>query len=145
VRAGAQARHGRCCWFSVRADEPPHVPPNVARTDLLGDAPEPDHRALDVVESDAVIVEVLPASIARSLGSDGGYKGRSQRALAGRVALTAAIERLVALQEMQREQLVADIEGDAIDAVLAGLAALRAYRQGFAAPPRPVFDEGWIY
>ena len=57
------------------------------------------------------------------------------------MALAAAIEKLVAVQPGHREQLVGDIEGDAIDAVLAGLAALRAHQRGFAAPPRPVLDE----
>ncbi len=94
---------------------------------------------------DTVIVEVLPALVARSLGSDGGYKGRSTEARNGRQVLTTTIERLVSLAPPDRQTLVDDVEGDAIDAVLAGLAALRAHREGFAPPPSAVLDEGWIY
>ena len=96
-------------------------------------------------KSEPVVVEVLPASVARARGSDGGYKGRSPEARAGRVALVAAIEALVAVRSAEREQLVADGEGDAIDALLAALAVLRAHQQGFVPPTRPVLDEGWIY
>jgi hypothetical protein len=92
-----------------------------------------------------VIVEVLPALIVRQdLGPVGGYKGRSGQALASRESLAIAIEKRVRLQPADKQQLIDDVEGDAIDAVVAALAALRAHRQGFASPPGHL-DEGWIY
>jgi hypothetical protein len=110
----------------------------------LGTLPSPDIAPWKSGAA-SVIVEVLPASVARALGSDGGYKGRSPEAFAGRERLAAGIETIVVVQPAARQWLVDDIEGDAIDAVLAGLAALRAHQRGFPAPPRPVLDEGWIY
>jgi Protein of unknown function (DUF429) len=110
----------------------------------LGTLPNPDIAPWKSGAA-SVIVEVLPASVARALGSDGGYKGRSREALAGRERLATAIETIVVVQPADRQRLVDDIEGDAIDAVLAGLAALRAHQRGFPPPPGPVLDEGWIY
>jgi hypothetical protein len=51
-----------------------------------------------------------------------GYKGRSAAARSARARLV-----------------------EAIDAVLAGLAALKAHEAGFPTPPPIVLDEGWIY
>jgi hypothetical protein len=94
------------------------------------------------------IVEVLPARLARRLDGSGGYKGRSLDASRNRQVLATAIERTVTISPADRASLIADTEGDALDAVLAGIAALEALDSGFAVPPKhreSSLKEGWIY
>lgn len=92
-------------------------------------------------EGRLAVVEVLPAQVARALGG-GTYKGRD--AVAARAALLDAAKHRCGLQvpeELER-QILADAEGDALDAVFAALAAASAWATGFRAPSSP---EGFIF
>jgi hypothetical protein len=92
-----------------------------------------------------VVVEVLPAIEARRLGHGQGYKGRSATALSTRRALIGEIGRVTDVQPADARRLESDAEGDAIDAVLAALAAVRAHAGGLPVPTTPAaLVEGWI-
>lgn len=92
-----------------------------------------------------VVVEVLPARVARSLGVDGGYKGHSALAQHSRARLVDELGRVVVLGDDSRRTMILDPEGDAVDAVLAALAAAKAHCEQFPRPTKSVLNEGWIY
>ena len=96
-----------------------------------------------------MVVEILPAHVARLLCPGCRYKGRTDDARAERQRLLDAAKaacRLVVSSENERA-IVADQEGDALDAVLAAIAAGAAKQRGFVgAPPDAASSgEGWIY
>jgi hypothetical protein len=77
-----------------------------------------------------VVVEVLPANVVRTHLAGGFYKGRSEGARCARSRLIRQIgERFdLRVQSDDAGMIEQDCEGDAIDAVLAGLVALSARR-----------------
>lgn len=96
-----------------------------------------------------VVVEVLPAAVAKWLGCATSYKGRGAEAERQRRGLVAQIRAStkMAVDDDDAKQIIDDEEGDACDAVLAALAASSAWAAAFAgAPPRAAATgEGWIY
>ncbi len=92
------------------------------------------------------VVEVLPALLARKLCPGVPYKAREP---AGRERLLSELERRLGLRLSceQRAQLIADTQGDAIDAVLAALTAGAVLATGFEGAPEDAQQsgEGWIY
>ncbi|PSQ32500.1 hypothetical protein BRD05_10065 [Halobacteriales archaeon QS_9_70_65] len=96
------------------------------------------------------VLEVYPAGTLRRLETvDEGYKEPTDEAAAARAEILAALETAsdldVAVAEPVRERAVADDGGDALDSVVAAVAAARAAAREFE-PPTP-FDprEGCIY
>ncbi|MBL0276667.1 MAG: DUF429 domain-containing protein [Anaeromyxobacter sp.] len=98
---------------------------------------------------DRVVVEVLPAAVARWLGCTSTYKGRGEVAKNQRKDLLARLSSAtgMAVGPDDAKQIVEDEEGDACDAVLAALAAASAWAASFSgAPPSAAASgEGWIY
>jgi hypothetical protein len=95
------------------------------------------------VEGQTAVVEVLPAQVARTLGVRSPYKGAGTAS-----ARRAMLERLtddlgLRMAGTHDAAAVADDEGDAIDAVLAALAAGSAHAQGYATDFTP--PEGAIF
>ena len=96
-----------------------------------------------------VVVEVLPAAVAKWLGCTTSYKGRGEEPKRRRsdiVALIKASTRM-AVNDADAREIVEDEEGDACDAVLAALAAASAWAAAFAGAPASASasGEGWIY
>lgn len=96
-----------------------------------------------------VVVEILPAHVAKSLCPGCRYKGRTEDARGERRRLLDAAKaacRLVVSAENE-QMILSDHEGDALDAVLAAIAAGAAKQRGFVgAPPDAASSgEGWIY
>jgi hypothetical protein len=98
---------------------------------------------------DRIVVEVLPAAVARWLGCAATYKGRGEVANSQRKELLTRIAAAtrMAVGPDDAKQIVEDEEGDACDAVLAALAAASAWAASFSgAPPSAAASgEGWIY
>jgi hypothetical protein len=96
-----------------------------------------------------VVIEILPANVAMALCPGCRYKGRTEDAReARRQLLDAARASCRLMVPLAAEQaILADHEGDALDAVLAALAAGAAMRQGFSGVPADAAPsaEGWIY
>jgi hypothetical protein len=101
-----------------------------------------------VPESAPLVVEVLPALLARTLGPGLGYKGRSAVARSARLTIVAELRRRgMAISSGFEKEIASDIEGDALDAVLAALAAVLALGGGLAIPKAcasAAAVEGWI-
>jgi hypothetical protein len=92
-----------------------------------------------------LLVEVLPAQMARTLGVNGGYKGKSVDAMRARARLVDAIRTKIDVRPNERTVMIADREGDAIDAVLAAWAARLATARALQRPEIPASAlEGWI-
>ncbi|WP_242392211.1 DUF429 domain-containing protein [Anaeromyxobacter oryzisoli] len=96
-----------------------------------------------------VVVEVLPAAVAKWLGCVTSYKGRGEEAKRQRRDLVAKIKAStgMSVNDADVTEIVDDKEGDACDAVLAALAAASAWASAFAGAPSVVCasGEGWIY
>ena len=102
----------------------------------------------------AVVIEVCPASTLKRLGlydSFRGYKGRSENSAAKRRSLLATLQSTQGLHLSDQtlpEKIEADSEGDALDSVVAALAASRAARQirSLEATNNPAYRmEGLVY
>ncbi len=95
------------------------------------------------------VVEVLPAHVVAVLCPGCRYKGGTPQARTERQRLLATLAGACRLGvPPQDEQVIlGDAEGDALDAVLAAVAAGAAYHGGFAGvPPHAASSgEGWIY
>jgi hypothetical protein len=98
---------------------------------------------------DRSVIEILPAHVARILCPGCRYKGRTGDAREARRQLLGTVRSACHLRvSPETEQaILADHEGDALDAVLAGIAAGAAKRRGFADVPDEAAQsgEGWIY
>jgi hypothetical protein len=96
-----------------------------------------------------VVVEVLPAAVAKWLGCATSYKGRGADAEHQRSELVARIKAStkMAMTDADAKQVIDDEEGDACDAVLAALAASSAWAAAFAGArsSAAASGEGWIY
>lgn len=96
-----------------------------------------------------VVVEVLPAHVAAAVCLGHPYKGRSNAARENRRRLLLEIARVyrLAISAEAEATILADTEGDAMDAVLAAVAAAVARASGFAGVPTDAASsgEGWIY
>ena len=91
---------------------------------------------------DGAVVEVLPADVARHLDLP------SKLSREGRESGVAALDKLgIAIRESDQILIAQDREGDALDAVLAAVAAAAARENGFAGAPEScaMNGEGWIY
>lgn len=93
------------------------------------------------------VVEVLPAQVARLIAPDCSFKEKGGPEERKRVL--AALRRWCRMEipDSLEPALLNDRCGDAIDAVLAAIAAGSAWAQGFAGVPTraSVSGEGWIY
>ena len=96
-----------------------------------------------------VVIEVLPAHVASAICPGCRYKGPTEIAAAGRRQLVQAIAEEFGLHAADHQgTLQNDAEGDALDAVLAALAARAAFATGFEIDDEHVDNavaEGWIY
>lgn len=97
----------------------------------------------------AVIIEILPAQVAKTLCRDCRYKGRSSAARLGRQRLLKeVIDTLgITISANDADRMVNDADGDALDSVLAAIAAAAAKESGYAGVPADsaLTVEGWIY
>ena len=93
------------------------------------------------------LVEILPASVARSLVGRLAYKGGTDAARAGRAAILAALGERYRFEAdaSQSAQLLGDPGGDSLDAVLGAVGAWHARRVNFATGAKDLRGEGWIY
>jgi hypothetical protein len=95
------------------------------------------------------VIEVLPAHVAATLCAACRYKGRTPQAREERKRLLAALAGgcRLAVTEQDEEAILGDAEGDALDAVLAAVAAGAARHGGYAGVPQHAAGsgEGWIY
>ena len=96
-----------------------------------------------------VVIEVLPADVAAALAPGCRYKGRTADARAERQRLLQAVVgtcRLTVATEDERS-ILEDDQGDAMDALLAAVAAASAQSGGFQEGPADAATsgEGWIY
>jgi hypothetical protein len=95
------------------------------------------------------VVEVLPAHVVSALCPGCRYKGRTPQATAERQRLLAALAGACRLGVPQQDEqaILGDAEGDALDAVLAAVAAAAAWHGGYAGVPSNAASsgEGWIY
>ena len=90
------------------------------------------------------LLEACPASLLKRLGEYTPYKGRGVRRRDARVHILETLrarERLHKPRKAIVERIVDDSGGDALDAVIAGLAAARAVEGGY----RPVEDRSGDY
>lgn len=99
---------------------------------------------------DGLVVEILPALLARCLAPGQQYKGTTAEACEGRKEIVTSLCEGLMLQITPelKKQMVDDAEGDMIDAVLAALEAGMAWQSGFVIPEKYRNDalrEGWIY
>jgi Protein of unknown function (DUF429) len=88
------------------------------------------------------IIEILPANVLRRLGTS------TKLTTDGRRNALAALERRgINLCPSKRDEIVCDKHGDALDAVLAAVAAACARQQNFSgdSPHASTSGEGWIY
>jgi len=93
------------------------------------------------------VVEVLPAQVARMIAPGRSYKERTGQA--ARRALVSEVERAcrLSIADELRSVLIGDPDGDAIDAVLAAIAAGSARAYAFIGAPDSAVGtgEGWIF
>ena len=96
-----------------------------------------------------VVVEILPALVARTLCSGCQYKGRTgdAREARGQLLRAARTACRLAVSPEAEQAVLDDHEGDALDAILAAIAAGAAKRSGFSGVPVDAISsgEGWIY
>ena len=99
--------------------------------------------------AEGVVVEILPAHIVKLLCRDCRYKGTSSQSKLERQRLLAAIVAAVGItiSANDEQSILNDSEGDALDAVLAAIAAAAAKESGFAGvtTDSATSGEGWIY
>ena len=95
------------------------------------------------------VVEVLPAHVVSVLCAPCSYKGRDQDSRTQRERLLGVVRTACRLNVAagDEEIILGDTNGDAMDAVLAAVAAASARDAGFAGVPAGVFGtpEGWIF
>ena len=94
------------------------------------------------------MIEVCPASYLKSAGLYGSYKGKGAAARGARECILDALDgQKLVLEQDLRARLIADVEGDALDSVIAALIAARALRRGeISRVPTPLEQlEGRVY
>jgi len=96
------------------------------------------------------VLEVCPASTLKSLSLNQPYKGRQGGREEARERIIRSLEkrRLVAVSKDIRDTVIADKGGDALDSVIAAIAALRSARDPSvlrAARKRPYLREGYVF
>ena len=95
------------------------------------------------------VVEVLPAHVVSKLLHGCRYKGRTPEAKVKRQELLSVLRAVCRLEVSSDDEqtIVNDVEGDALDAVLAAIAAGAARHSKFAgvSPDAASSGEGWIY
>jgi hypothetical protein len=91
---------------------------------------------------DGAVVEILPADVGRKLGVAEKLSARARQRAVDALAIHG-----IELSASDRDAIVADTEGDALDAVFAAVAASGARANGFAGAPSTAASsgEGWIY
>ncbi|MCC5828340.1 MAG: DUF429 domain-containing protein [Phycisphaeraceae bacterium] len=93
------------------------------------------------------VVEVLPAHVARQFIPGIPYKGPSEAASQNRkLLLQGLVERYrLIITTNDKNLIIGDAEGDAMDALMAAIAAGAALESGFEGAPLGLVQEGWIY
>ena len=94
------------------------------------------------------VVEVLPRAVANELWPACAYKGRGEDARRAGGELLRLVRNAAGLDvSSEHEKVIAeDVEGDALDAVLAAVAAASAWQARFECPVSAAMSgEGWIY
>jgi len=91
---------------------------------------------------DRAVVEVLPVDVGRKLDAPKKLSEQDRRR-----ALDALAAVAIDISKSDRDTIIADRQGDALDAVLAAVAASCARATGFAGAPSSASasGEGWIY
>uniref|UniRef100_A0A7V4G8M2 DUF429 domain-containing protein n=1 Tax=Desulfobacca acetoxidans TaxID=60893 RepID=A0A7V4G8M2_9BACT len=103
------------------------------------------------VPGKAAIIEICPAAtLQKEMINKAyrGYKSVSPHGFTQRAAILAHFEKLgvVPAGQQLRKKILADPRGDALDSLIAGFAAYRAYASGFAAASQqPYALEGFVY
>jgi hypothetical protein len=106
----------------------------------------PMQQALD---GKAWVMEICPASTLKKQHVSIPYKGRTDNHKAARRRILESLEQKLQLRiaaYATRSKITDDIGGDALDSVIAALAAFKAFRNSFALDTSTPYDrEGWVY
>jgi hypothetical protein len=97
----------------------------------------------------AWVLEICPASTLKREHLRAPYKGRAEIRRTARIKILQALEKRLQLRvtaSVTRSKIAEDCGGDALDSVIAALAAFRASRNSFALDAAFPYDrEGWVY
>lgn len=95
------------------------------------------------------VIEICPASTLNKEHVRAPYKGRTDHRKAARRRILESLEekfRLRIAASVLRSNIIGDMGGDALDSVIAALAASRAFRNSFHIDASlPYQIEGWVY
>jgi hypothetical protein len=100
-------------------------------------------------EGKAWVIEICPASTLKREHLSTPYKGRTEKRKAARQGILESLEEHLQLKiaaNAMRSNIIDDNGGDALDSVIAALAAFKAFRSSFALDALSPYEiEGWVY
>ena len=101
------------------------------------------------LDGKAWVIEICPASTLKKQHLSIPYKGRTDNGKAARRRILKSLEEKLQLRiaaYATRSKIIDDIGGDALDSVIAALAAFKAFRNSFDIDASFAYEtEGWVY